>query len=651
MKRFPIKAVKPVVEFGEHAAKAIIGQDIIFRAEAFREGHDLLGVELVIKTPAGKTRHYSCSESNHGLAIWEKQLRIAEVGVYKFYFQCWSDPFATWLRSAEIKINHNLESDLMISEGLILLEKMLSDAKTKKLKDATKSLMQVADEIPDPVQVLEQWQKSGIANFGRQNPIREFITKTKTHELKSERRLAGFGSWYEFFPRSEGAFENADGSWTSGNFKTALKRLPGVAKMGFDVLYLPPIHPIGEQFRKGRNNSLNPSPTDPGSPWAIGSKAGGHESIHPDLGTESGFREFVAAANKLGIEIALDFALQASPDHPWVASHPQWFTSRADGSIAYAENPPKKYQDIFPINFDNDPEGIFAESFAILEKWISLGVFIYRVDNPHTKPLWFWKKLIANINERHPEVIFLAEAFTTPPMMHELGKVGFQQSYTYFTWRNTKPELEQYLHEVTKQTDDFFRPNFWVNTPDILPQYLQFGGRPAFKIRALLAATSSPLWGMYSGFELYESVARKGSEEYIDSEKYQYRPREFETAEKAGDSLAPFISWLNELRNSHICLQQLSNLEIHWSEDDSILVYSKQSPADSGNPETLIFVVNTDPHSVRETNIHLDLERLGLPTSFKVEDLINSQKYIWGKSNFVRLDAFSHPAHVMKVIW
>lgn len=640
-----------MVEFGEHAAKAFIGQDITFRAQAFREGHDLLGVELVIKTPAGKTHQYSCSESNHGLAIWEKQLRIAEVGIYKFYFQCWSDPFGTWLRSAEIKIEHNLESDLMISEGLVLLEKMLAAAKTKKIKDATKSLMQIADETTDPALVLKQWQESGIATFGQQNPIREFVTKTKTYELNSERKLAGFGSWYEFFPRSEGAFENADGSWTSGNFKTALKRLPAVAKMGFDVLYLPPIHPIGEQFRKGKNNTLNPTPNDPGSPWAIGSKAGGHDSIHPDLGTESDFQKFVAAANKLGIEIALDLALQASPDHPWVDKHPQWFTTRADGSIAYAENPPKKYQDIYPINFDNDPEGIYTEVFAILEKWISLGVFIYRVDNPHTKPVWFWKKLISEINAKYPDVIFLAEAFTTPPMMHELGKVGFQQSYTYFTWRNTKLELEQYLQQLTHETDDFFRPNFWVNTPDILPPYLQFGGKPAFKIRALLAATSSPVWGLYSGFELYESVARKGAEEYIDSEKYQYRPRDFETAEKTGESLAPFISWLNQLRNSHICLQQLSNLEIHWSEDDSVLVYSKQSLTDSDNPETLIFAVNTDPHSVRETTIHLDLEKLGLATSFKVEDLVNNQKYSWGKSNFVRLDAFTNPAHVMKVIW
>lgn len=645
MQRFPIRALKPVVDSGNYPAKGHLGQLAKFSVEAFREGHDALGVELVITDPKSKAFQIRCTETNHGLAIWETELVLDQIGKYSFYFQSWSDPFATWLHAAEIKIANGIETDLMIAEGLVLFEKALSATKSRAIKQQLKLFMQVADEITDPQLILDTWLQQGLKDFIHQNPIREFISKTKSYDINSERKLAAVGSWYEFFPRSEGAKQNKDGSWQSGNFKTAAKRLPAVAKMGFDVLYLPPIHPIGTQFRKGKNNTLEPGEFDPGSPWAIGSSDGGHDAIHPELGSEKDFRAFIAKANSLGIEIAMDLALQASPDHPWVSTNPQWFTTRADGSIAYAENPPKKYQDIYPINFDNDPEGIYAEVMRILEKWISFGVYIYRVDNPHTKPVWFWESLIAEVNKKYPQVIFLAEAFTTPPMMHTLGKVGFQQSYTYFTWRNTKAELEQYFREVTQETDSFFRPNFWVNTPDILPPYLQFGGRAAFKIRALLAATSSPLWGMYSGFELFEAIARPGAEEYIDSEKYQFRPRDFEMAEKNGDSLAEFISWLNQLRKTYLSLQQLTNLEIHWSEDDAVLVYSKRSDSD-----TLIFVVNTDPHSVRETIVHLDLEKLGLNANYEVVDLVSDKKYQWGKSNFVRLDAFTNPAHVMKVI-
>ena len=363
---------------------------------------------------------------------------------------------------------------------------------------------------------------------------------------------------------------------TSGNFRTAAKRLEGVAAMGFDVIYLPPIHPIGEVNRKGPNNTLTPGPDDTGSPWAIGSKDGGHDAIHPDLGDFDDFDAFVARARDLGLEVALDLALQAAPDHPWVTSHPEFFTTRADGTIAYAENPPKKYQDIYPINFDNDPAGICREVLRVVRLWMSHGVRIFRVDNPHTKPLPFWEWLLAEVRRTDPDVLFLSEAFTKPPMMHALGAVGFHQSYTYFTWRTARWELEDYLREVSSETDHLMRPNFFVNTPDILHAYLQYGGPAAFKIRAAIAATSVPSWGVYAGYELFEHVAVKpGSEEYLDSEKYQIRIRDWEAAEAEGRSLAPYLTRLNETRRAHPALQRLRNLTIHSSDDENILVFSK----------------------------------------------------------------------------
>jgi starch synthase (maltosyl-transferring) len=350
----------------------------------------------------------------------------------------------------------------------------------------------------------------------------------------------------------------------------------------------------------------------------------------------------------------MDLALQASPDHPWVKSHPEWFTTRADGTIAYAENPPKKYQDIYPINFDNDPDGIYQEVLRIVLKWVGFGVKVFRVDNPHTKPVAFWEWLIAEVNALHPEVVFLAEAFTRPAMMHTLGKVGFQQSYTYFTWRNSKDELVSYLNELAHGTDAFFRPNLWVNTPDILTDYLQYGGEPAFKIRAALAATGAPSWGMYAGYELMESVARAGAEEYIDNEKFEYRPRDWKAAEKNRKTLAPYITKLNEIRAQNPALGQLRNLFTHWSDDAAILVFSKHlsaelSPTKKAN--TIVVVANLDPHAVRETNVHLDLAALGISggTRFDVEDLISGDKYEWGADNYVRLDAFHEPVHILRV--
>jgi starch synthase (maltosyl-transferring) len=421
--------------------------------------------------------------------------------------------------------------------------------------------------------------------------------------------------------------------------------------MGFEVLYLPPIHPVGTSHRKGPNNTLVAGPGDPGSPWAIGNTAGGHDTIHPELGTEADFKSFVKAANKLGIEIAMDLALQASPDHPWVKSNPQWFTQRADGSIAYAENPPKKYQDIYPVNFDNDPQGIFDEVLRIVNKWVSFGVKIFRVDNPHTKPVDFWQKLIAEVNRVNPEVVFLAEAFTRPAMMHALGKAGFQQSYCYFPWRNRKDELVEYLNELAHQSADFFRPALWVNTPDILTSYLQFGGKPAFKIRATIAATAGATWGMYAGFELYESVARPGAEENIDSEKFEIKVRDWDAALKSQDTLIPRVTLLNKIRQENPALGQLRNIVTHYSDDPEVLVYSKHLAAEhnGGKANTVLVVVNTDPHSVRETTVHLNLAALSAKGEIKVTDLITGQKFVWGEHNYVRLDSFTEPAHILRV--
>jgi starch synthase (maltosyl-transferring) len=419
--------------------------------------------------------------------------------------------------------------------------------------------------------------------------------------------------------------------------------------MGFDVLYLPPVHPIGVQFRKGPNNTLTPGPNDPGVPWAIGGNEGGHDTINPTLGTMSDFEDFVKAANKLGIEIAMDFALQASPDHPWVKSHPEWFSHRPDGSIAYAENPPKKYQDIFPINFDQDYQGILNESLRILRLWISKGVKIFRVDNPHTKPVHFWQDVMAIIYKENPEVVFLAEAFTKPAMMHALGKAGFQQSYTYFTWRTSKEELTNYGNEVAHGTSAFFRPNFWVNTPDILPFHLQSGNPAMFALRAVLASTLTPSWGMYAGYELYESKPlAEGKEEYWESEKYQIRTRDWDGAIAKGLSLAPFIAQLNKIRKENIALQRLRNLQFHHTDSGAIIAYSKRE----GN-NLILVVVNLDPTYVQETTVHWNMHALGLNQEhFKVTDLLDGNVHHWSAHTFIRLQP-SRPvgkvAHIVRV--
>ena len=473
--------------------------------------------------------------------------------------------------------------------------------------------------------------------------------ESEQYPIRADRDRALVGSWYEFFPRSEGAIRKSDGGVVSGTFATATKRLAGVAAMGFDVLYLPPVHPIGHSHRKGKNNSLDAAKDDCGVPWAIGNSDGGHDAINPELGTMKDFEEFVKAAGKQGLEIAMDLALQTSPDHPWVKTNPEWFNKRADGTIAYAENPPKKYQDIYPINFDDDYEGIRNEVLRVIRLWVSKGVKIFRVDNPHTKPVHFWQDLLAIVNEESPDVVFLAEAFTRPAMMHSLGKAGFHQSYTYFTWRTSKFELTEYGREVAQTTSAFFRPNFWVNTPDINPFHLQSGNPAMFALRAVLAATLTPSWGMYAGYELYEHRPfKEGGEEYMDSEKYEIKVRDWEGAAKKGLTLAPFVAQLNSIRKAHPALQRLRNLVFHETDSDAIIAYSKREGKD-----LILVVVNLDPSFAQGTTVHWNMDALGIPAQeFEVKDLLDGTSMTWNPHTFVSLNPtrpVGKVAHIVQV--
>ncbi|TFC87482.1 DUF3416 domain-containing protein [Cryobacterium sp. TMT1-21] len=654
--RIPILDLSPQVNDNLWPAKAFVGEAVPFKATAFREGHDLIGVMLLLTAPDGTRSQHPMSLTVPGTDRWETTVGLGSQGRWQYRVRAYADDWATWQHNASLKIPAGVDVELMYLIGSDLLQRAAAD-KTRPLAErrlftaAAKTLVDPA-KSPDARFAVISNEKLNAAAAVR--PLAGLEAFSESRTVLVERTRAGVSSWYEFFPRSEGAVRRADGTWQSGTFRTAAGRLPGVAAMGFNVVYLPPIHPIGRSFRKGPNNTLNAGPNDPGSPWAIGSAAGGHDAIHPDLGTVDDFTAFLDAARGNGLEIAIDLALQASPDHPWVTEHPEWFTTLPDGSIAYAENPPKKYQDIYPINFDNDPAGIRAEVLRIVRYWIGVGINIFRVDNPHTKPLDFWEWLIHEITSEFPDVVFLAEAFTRPALLQGLGKVGFQQSYTYFTWRNSKQELSEFFDGLAHETADFLRPNLFVNTPDILSEYLQFGGPAAFKIRAALAATAAPTWGVYSGFDLFESVARPGAEENIDNEKYEYRPRDFAAAEARGASLAPYLTLLNRIRAEHPALGQLRNLDIHGSEDEAILVYSKFLDAEftgTGRSDALIIVANVDPHSVRQTVVHLDVTRFGIPQggSFEVEDLVTGAVWNWSADNFVRLDAFTEPVHILHV--
>ena len=653
--RIPVLDVQPVVAHGRWPAKAVVGETFTVSATVFREGHDMVNANVVLRDPQGRKGPYTpMTPGAPGTDRWSAAVTPTSEGRWTFAVEGWSDPVATWQHDAHVKIEAGVDVALMLEEGARVLERAAAASRPapgrRALLDAVTALRDTSRPVPARLAAADGAEvRATLAD----HPLREMVSSTERMPLWVDRERALHGSWYEFFPRSEGAAPDKEGILRSGTFRTAAQRLPAVAAMGFDVVYLPPVHPIGRTNRKGPNNTLTPGPDDVGSPWAIGSAEGGHDAIHPDLGTEKDFVAFVARTQELGMEVALDLALQAAPDHPWVTTHPEWFTELADGTIAYAENPPKKYQDIYPINFDRDPDGIYAECLRIVRTWMDLGVRIFRVDNPHTKPVVFWEWLLGEVRKTDPDVLFLAEAFTRPAMMQTLARVGFHQSYTYFTWRNEKWELEEYLTELTTETGHFLRPNFFTNTPDILHAYLQYGGPPAFKIRAVLAGTLSPTYGVYAGFELHEHVAlRPGSEEYLNTEKFQLRPRDWAAAEAEGRSLAPYLTRLNDLRRRHPALQRLRNLHFHHSDSDQIICYSKSNvDGDGTHTDTVLVVVNLDPHGARETTVRLDMPALGMDwdDSMAVHDEIGGETFVWGQSNYVRLDPFWEPAHVFSV--
>uniref|UniRef100_A0AAU3HPL0 Alpha-1,4-glucan:maltose-1-phosphate maltosyltransferase n=2 Tax=unclassified Streptomyces TaxID=2593676 RepID=A0AAU3HPL0_9ACTN len=642
--RIPVMDVRPVVDRGRRPAKAVVGETFEVTATLFGEGHDVVGANVVLCDPSGRPGPWTpMRELAPGTDRWGAHVTPSATGHWTYRVEAWSDPVTGWRHAAGIKIPAGIDVGLVLEEGAALHERAAAGVPEDAGRD---TVLAAADTLRDdslpPAERFAAALTPEVAATLAEHPLRERLTPSLPLPLLVERERALYGAWYEFFPRSEGGQVDPP---VHGTFRTAAERLPAIAEMGFDVVYLPPVHPIGATYRKGPDNTLSAGPEDVGVPWAIGSPEGGHDAIHPDLGTLDDFDAFVRRAGSLGLEIALDFALQCSPDHPWVEKHPEWFHHRPDGTIAHAENPPKKYQDIYPIAFDQDMPGLVTETVRVLRHWMDHGVRIFRVDNPHTKPVVFWEQVIADINATDPDVIFLAEAFTRPAMMRTLAEVGFQQSYTYFTWRNTKQELTEYLTELTGDSAARMRPNFFVNTPDILHEFLQTGGRPAFALRAVLAATLSPTWGIYSGYELCENTPlRQGGEEYLHSEKYQLRPRDWQTAEREGRTIAPLITRLNRIRRDHRALREIRNLRFHQVDNDAVIAYSKRSGDD-----TVVVVANLDPHHTRQATVSLDMPRLALSEDARVpvRDELTGETYNWGRSNFVRLGPGG--AHVLTV--
>ncbi|MEU2209161.1 alpha-1,4-glucan--maltose-1-phosphate maltosyltransferase [Streptomyces hygroscopicus] len=649
--RIPILDIRPLIDCGRRPAKAVVDETFEVSATVFREGHDAVNANVVLRDPSGRSGPWTpMRELAPGTDRWGAEVTPGAPGRWSYTVEAWSDPIATWRHHARIKVPAGIDTDLVLEEGARLHERAAAGVPKNEGREAVLTAVDALRDERRPVaDRLAAALAPEVTGALDRHPLRELVTASRPMPLQVDRERALFGSWYEFFPRSEGARVTEGRRPVSGTLRTAAERLPAIAAAGFDVVYLPPIHPIGTSFRKGPNNTLSAGPFDVGSPWAIGSADGGHDAIHPDLGTIEDFDHFVARARELRMEVALDFALQCSPDHPWVAQHPEWFHQRADGTIGYAENPPKKYQDIYPIVFDRDFRGLVRETERVLRFWMAHGVRIFRVDNPHTKPVVFWEKVLGDIHRTDPDVLFLAEAFTRPAMLNTLGTIGFHQSYTYFTWRNTKQELTDYLTELSGDAAAWMRPNFFVNTPDILHAYLQDGGRPAFAVRAVLAATLSPAWGVYAGYELCENVpVRPGSEEYLDSEKYQLRPRDWAAAERAGGTLTPLLTRLNRVRRRHPALRRLRNLRFHHADNDSVIVYSKRA-----GDSCVLTVVNLDPHHTQEATVSLNMPELGLQwhESVPVRDELTGETYHWGRDNYVRLEPERRmaPAHVLSL--
>jgi starch synthase (maltosyl-transferring) len=640
--RVVIEHVLPQVEEGRYPIKRVIGETVSVTADIFCDGHDELSAELLFR----KRSEERFSRVPMALMVndrWSGSFRCDEMLPYRYTVRAWVDRFKTWQLDLRKKFaaGQDISADLL--DGAVLVE----DASHQADGSAREGLLSFCEKLRSPQSrengyalALDPVLTSLMAEHQDTSRATQF---SRELEVWVDPLKGLFSTWYELFPRSR----FADPVQTDGTLRSVVKLVPEIARMGFDVLYLPPIHPIGTTNRKGRNNEPRAEPGEPGSPWAIGSPDGGHKSVHPALGTIEDFRHLVRAAADHGMDVALDIAFQCSPDHPWVWEHPEWFRHRADGSIRYAENPPKKYEDVFPIDFETEHwRGLWEELLSVFLFWAGQGVRLFRVDNPHTKPLPFWEWSIAKVKERHPEVLFLAEAFTRPKVMYRLAKVGFSQSYTYFTWRNTKSELTEYMTELTRTAPrDYFRPNFWPNTPDILPEYLQFGGRPAFMIRLVLAATLSSSYGIYGPvFELVENRGVPGKEEYLDSEKYEIRTWDWARP----GNLREFVARVNGIRRENNALQSTWNLRFLRAENDFVLFYAKISE----DGENIILVaVNLDPYHTQSAWVEVPVEEFGMSTgSYLAHDLLGDDKFIWhGSRNLIELDPAVLPARIFRI--
>ncbi|MCG6576868.1 alpha-1,4-glucan--maltose-1-phosphate maltosyltransferase [Pseudomonas sp. AF32] len=638
--RIAIENTMPVIDGGQFAAKAVAGQDVTVTSKVFADGHDKLAVRIRWRALDDEVWNSEVM-TDLGNNSWRGQFNVPAQGRYVFCIEAWFDQFASFRYELEKKYGAGVPISLELQEGRNHVQ-LAAERSDGELSEQLAALHhELSGLLPEEQVALFLAPRS--ADLMSLADHRPYLSISPEYPLDVERKEAEFASWYELFPRSI-----TDDPNRHGTFNDVHSRLPMIRDMGFDVLYFPPIHPIGRSFRKGPNNSLTAGPDDPGSPYAIGSEEGGHEAIHPQLGTLEDFRRLVAAAADHGLEIALDFAIQCSQDHPWLKQHPGWFSWRPDGTIKYAENPPKKYQDIVNVDFyaaDAIPS-LWMELRDIVVGWVKEGVKMFRVDNPHTKPLPFWQWMIADVRAQYPEVIFLAEAFTTPAMMARLGKVGYSQSYTYFTWRNTKAELATYFTELNQSPlRECYRPNFFVNTPDINPAFLHESGRPGFLIRAALATMGSGLWGMYSGFELCESAPVPGKEEYLDSEKYEIRPRDF----TAPGNIIAEIAQLNRIRRQNPALHTHLGLKIYNAWNDNILFFGKRTP-DGSN--FVLVAVSLDPHNPQEANFELPLWEMGLPDDAQTqgEDLMNGHRWTWyGKYQFMRIDPAYQPFGIWRI--
>ncbi|RGJ79782.1 alpha-1,4-glucan--maltose-1-phosphate maltosyltransferase [Bifidobacterium longum] len=673
--RINVMDITPAEERGIFPARVELGEPFEMTAQVFIEGRTKVGATAIVRNPRGKeTMRRAMTCVNPGLDRWTVMVKCGEhsdlkpwedgyaavkrqLGEWNVTIEGWEDAYVSWLHDARIKVRVMDDVDNALNSGAELLARWAETPDTGLTARDRKTLEKAAETMADQTLSAEDRLAAGdnptIAALHETHPLRDGISPSQPQRFKVERPKSSFAAWYQFFPRSEGAtIDPNTGKIIQGTLKTSMAGLERAAAEGFDIVYLPPVFPIGVTNRKGRNNTLVAGPDDPGSPFGIGSELGGHDTVDPLLGTMDDFKALCQRAHELGLEIALDFALQCSPDHPWVKAHPNWFRHKPDGSIAFAENPPKKYQDIYPIDFNADMPGIEKEVERIMNLWIEAGVTIFRIDNPHTKPVRFWQDVIAAVTKKHPEILFLAEAFTRPGMMRALSYVGFTQSHCYFPWRNTKDELEEYL-PVTNGDDGYYQHNtFWPTTPDILTAYVRDNGVAGHCVRAVLAAMGSPSWGIYNGYELIENKQRPGFEEQIDNEKYEVKVRDWSKAKQYG--VAEMLTALNKIRRAHPAALSYHNLTVLPTSDPNILAFARHTPAEltgTGQADTLIVVVNLDGHNAHQSMIHLELSELGLPTDrpLNVRDELTGREFQWGWDNYVSLAPWADVAHILSV--